>query len=684
MTTLRFEEYVMPSASLGRPNPLPDLAPASDAHNNVQVDHTSVSAEESRYMGWGRVNGILPYKILDAYDRNKKDKAWKAAVLDNGILRATFMPQLGGRLWSLVDLKNDRELLCKNPVFQPCNLALRNAWISGGVEWNLGMVGHTPFTVSPMFTETLTAEDGTPVLRMYQYERVRKLVYRVEAALPEGSDRLFVRVRIDNTRDAETKVYWWSNMAVTEREDVRVLVPAEKAYRYGYSAMLTKEPVPYQRFEADRFRNPQLRKQATENGGYLDFDTSYTMQLPQAMDFFYDIPPADRKWIAALDKDGYGMVQTSTDRLLGRKLFLWGMGAGGRHWQTFLSQEGVQYLEIQSGIAHTQLEHLPMKPLETIEWVEAYGPLSCDPQLVHGDNWDAAVHCVDEALEKALPRACVEEKLPFFQALDNQYGEIIMNAPDGWVTAERKIPGFHDAGLKFPKVTDKAAAEWIRLADKGALPCPDPMDEPAGYQIDPAWKELLQNSLQAFGDHWYSHYQLGVMLAHEGDTEGAKAEFTQSIQHNPSPWAYRCLGILAQQEGDNEAACQYLTKALEMKKERHLAIEAVAAMVQAGKYEQAIAAYAALPASIRKLGRVKVHLIDALMRVGNLARAERVLLSDVEMADVKEGEVKLTDLWFEIQAHHMAAREKAEYSDEYLQRAKAECTPPAHIDFRMN
>jgi len=683
MTTLYFEEYHMPSASLGRTNPLPDLSPASDAHGNIQVDHNSVSAEESKYMGWGRVNGILPYKILDAYDRNKKDKAWKAAVLDNGVLRAVFLPQLGGRLWSLIDLKTGRELLCKNPVFQPCNLALRNAWISGGVEWNLGMIGHTPFTVSPMFTETLTAEDGTPVLRMYQYERVRKLVYRVEAALPEGSDRLFVRIRIDNTRDTDTKVYWWSNMAVTEREDVRVLVPAEKAYRYGYSAKLTKEPVPYQRFEADHFKNPVLQQKAEENGGYLDFDTSYTMQIPQSMDFFYDIPTEKRKWIAALDKDGYGMVQTSTDRLLGRKLFLWGMGAGGRHWQTFLSQEGVQYLEIQSGLAHTQLEHLPMKPLETIEWVEAYGPLSCDPAAVHGEDWDIATGCVEVALEQAIPRKAVEDRLSFFQAMDGMQGESIMNAPDGWVAAERKLPGFNDAGLKFPRVTDKAAAEWLRLVDKGALPCPDPMDEPAGYQIDPAWKELVQKSIQSFGDHWYSHYQLGVMLAHEGDVQAAKAEFTQSVQHNPSPWAYRCLGVLAKQEGDAEAACQYLSKALDMKKERHLAIEAVEAMVAAGKYEQAIAACAALPPSIRKLGRVKVHLLDALIQIGDLKRAERLLMTDMEMADVKEGEVKLTDLWFTIQAIRMAEQDGAAYSEEYLQKAKAECTPPTHLDFRM-
>ena len=129
-------------------------------------------------MGWGRVNGILPYLLQDGYDRKKKPRAWKAAILENDYIRAVFLPEIGGRLWSLTDKTTGRELLHANPVFQPCNLALRNAWVSGGVEWNVGIIGHTPFTVDAMFAEKLALDDGTPVLRLFQYERIRRLVYR--------------------------------------------------------------------------------------------------------------------------------------------------------------------------------------------------------------------------------------------------------------------------------------------------------------------------------------------------------------------------------------------------------------------------------------------------------------------------------------------------------------------------
>ena len=62
----------------------------------------------------------------------------RVAVLENEFLRATVALDLGGRLLSLYDRRAGRELLYVNPVVQPANLALRNAWFSGGVEWNIG------------------------------------------------------------------------------------------------------------------------------------------------------------------------------------------------------------------------------------------------------------------------------------------------------------------------------------------------------------------------------------------------------------------------------------------------------------------------------------------------------------------------------------------------------------------
>ena len=668
MSRLIVEKYIMPSASLGSDNPLPDIQKNQDAHANIPVDRECISEEESRYMGWGRVNGILPYTIHNNYNRTKRDHAWKAVVLENNHIRATFLPELGARLWSLVDKHTGKELLHKNPVFQPCNLALRNAWISGGVEWNLGIIGHTPFTVDSLYAEALTMADGTPVVRFYQYERVRHLLYRVEAALPEDSTQLLVRVRIDNAGEEDTAVYWWSNIAVDEKKDVRVLVPANRSYRYGYGGNLTKVPVPY----SDLFK-----------------DISYTMNLPKAMDYFFDIPDGQRRWIAALNGEGYGLCQSSTYALQGRKLFVWGMGAGGRHWQEFLAAPGCAYIEIQAGLAHTQLEHLPMPGGKTISWLETYGPMQADPELVHGADWHAATQAVDAQLEKNISMADLDgmhEKMA--AELDHKNGRMIHYA-DGWACLEQKICGeknFRSGSLRFPERRMGAAEkEWLQLLTEGALPCPDPMENPKGYQVNDRWMKLLEASIESGkGNHWYAQYQLGVMKAYRNDSEGAQAAFEESIRMAKSPWALRCLAVLAKQAGNIQKAGDLMLQALQMSAQRNLALEAVNTLLQGKRYEEAEQAIEALPVSVQRIGRMKMMRIEAQLGAERTEEAEKLLKKKIVLTDVKEGEVSLTQLWFRMCAQKKAKAEGIEVTDALIEEMSKTVTPPVHLDFRMS
>ncbi|HHV96156.1 MAG TPA: DUF5107 domain-containing protein [Clostridiaceae bacterium] len=681
MTTLTFTKYVMPSASLGKLNPLPDLRKTADQHASIKFDETTITEEEAKYMGWGRVNGILPYLIQNGYNRKKRPKAWKAAVLENDYLRATFLPDLGGRLWSLIDKTTNRELLHCNPVFQPCNLALRNAWISGGVEWNIGIIGHSPFTVDRMFTEVLTLDDGTPVLRMFEYERIRRLLFRIEAILPNDSKFLFIRVRIDNTSEQDTAVYWWSNIAVNEREDVRVLVPADKSYRWGYSRKLTKVSIPYMTIEAS-----QLRGGEGKTGTY-NWDISYTTQLPQAMDFFFYIPKEQRKWISAVDGNGYGLIQTSTDVLQGRKLFVWGMGAGGRNWQTFLSQPGSAYIEIQAGLARTQLEHLPMKGSAVISWLEAYGPIKAEADIVHGKDWNAAISEIEKNLENACPRAFVEqmhEKVK--QELDDRKGKI-KTIGSGWALVQKELlkDKFLDGGIHFPKrCIGHRERPWLKLAYEGALPCPKVLEEPSSYQIGDEWEKLLADSIRKGGSrHWYGYYQYGVILAYKGKMKEAEEAFDKSIKCEVNPWALRCKAVLQDVAGNTEEAAKLLVQAVNMLPERNLAIEALTTLQKAGKSQEVIRLYEKLPKNIKALGRIKVLLIEALLNVGDIVQAERMLNSNIVLTDVREGEVKLTDLWFRMMAMKRAKEKGIEYNDSLIEDVKKECTPPSHLDFRM-
>lgn len=158
-----------------------------------------ITEEERRGIGKGMISTMLPYTLQDGYNRDRKPRAFKAVRVENEYLRAIFLPELGGRLWSLFDKKKGRELLYKNPVFQPANLALRNAWFSGGVEFNVGIKGHNPLTCSPLFAEIITGDDGEQILKMYEYERIREITYSVSVCLPSGPELLYIQNCVENT-----------------------------------------------------------------------------------------------------------------------------------------------------------------------------------------------------------------------------------------------------------------------------------------------------------------------------------------------------------------------------------------------------------------------------------------------------------------------------------------------------
>jgi hypothetical protein len=58
------------------------------------------------------------------------------------------------------------------------------------------------------------------------------------------------------------------------------------------------------------------------------------------------------------------------------------------------------------------------------------------------------------------------------------------------------------------------------------------------------------------------------------------------------------------------------------------------------------------------------------------------LLKDLEAADIKEGEVSLSDLWHEFKAKQIARDRNCEVTEQIRQEALLVPVPP-HLDFRQ-
>ncbi len=615
-----FCDYNMPAAELGEQNPMPDIGTKKGLAVTFETTGR-VKEDEKTNFGKGFLRTTLPYMQQDGYGRERTMRAFKAAVLENAYLKAMFLPELGGRLWSLYDKKAKRELLYVNSVFQPCNLGLRNAWFSGGVEFNACVRGHNPLTCSPLYCEVARTRDAE-ILHLYEFERIRGISYCISACLPEGAEALYLKITIENRTDQVRHMYWWSNIAVEEKPDTRILVPARESFRCFYNAG---------HYVLDSCEIPMI--------GGKDFSYPKNMEISQ--DFFYKIPENQRKWIAAIDGSGRGLLHYSTDFLKGRKLFTWGMGQGGRNWNEFLSEKGQSYLEIQAGILHTQLEAVEMPPDTEWSWTEAYTMLDGDRGVLRGEDWSRAVGEAER---------CIQRKIDQNFAFPQDFSGKVVYQGSGWGALENRIrPAEISRYRAYTNDADPETAQWFYLLETGRLPLPDTGEEPKSYVTGGFWEEKLEAIRER---SWYEHLQLGVVYYADGKIREAEREWESSHGKAGNCWALRNLAMLYRNHfADPDKACAYMERAYMLHPfHKILCIEYAELLIETGRPEEWLAIYDRLPKDLRQAPRLLFYKAKALAAAGLYQAAAEILTEDFVLPDNREGELSVTQLWLDIYA----------------------------------
>ncbi|MCD2463364.1 DUF5107 domain-containing protein [Streptomyces sp. MBT42] len=655
MTTVRRAVLTLPAAPLGPDNPLPALRAPAGAGAHAVDPRTLAELPRDMARGIGRdpLRSLLPAPVRDGYGRERTPADLDTIVIENDRLRVTVLPGLGGRVHSLHHKPTGRELLYRNPVFQPAAFALNGAWFSGGVEWNIGATGHTTLSCSPLHAATVRAPDGGPMLRLWEWERLRDLPFQVDLWLPEGSDFLYVGVRIRNPHERTAPVYWWSNIAVPE--DRRVLAPADAAWHHGYERGLSRVPVP-----------------VTEDGA----DRTYPLNSTHAADWFYDLPEGRRRWIAALDAGGTGLVQTSTDPLRGRKLFVWGTGRGGRRWQEWLTEPGTPgYAEIQAGLARTQLEHLELAAGAEFSWLEAYGPIAADPATALGEDWSAARADVERSLSGALPRAAVDAAYTAWrEGAADLAPEEVLAAGSGWGALE-VLRGGHDLpGTPFPESTLGPDQEpWRELLRTGVLPAPAPVNG-AAHLIAPLVASPWRDMLETAPADPTTEYQLGIAQWHAGDRAQAVRSWERGLKEAGTRWPLLyCLAVADREDGHPERAADHFTEAFADHEATAggaeaatgpgtttagadddegralvataLGREALDALLAVDRPDRARALWHRLPDSARRRGAFRLIEVRLLLAERRPDEARAVFDAGFEVADLREGAEVLGELW---------------------------------------
>lgn len=596
---------------------------------------STIKDYEGLYINYGYRETAYPYTQQNAYC-GEKEQPVSVAILENDYLYAEFLPDFGGRLWKLYDKKKETDILYTNDVIRFRNLSIRNAWFSGGVEWNCGIIGHTPFTCSPMYCAEVKGKDSQEVLRFYEFERVRGIYYQMDFWLEEN--RLLVAVRIENPNDEVVPMYWWSNMATPEFEGGRVIVPASDAYNNSDGIGIKKSPIPI-------------------DGG---IDVSYPQNIPDTIDYFYDIDLHEQKFIANVNADGYGLLQWSSHNLKGRKLFSWGHRKGSNHWQKMLTDKAGDYVEIQAGLGKTQYECLPMPPKTSWSFIECYALADIGKETVKGEYKELveavkkqiSEHGNSDALDKRLSQ--VENDISL------QKGKIIYKG-SGMGSLGKLFCGGESEHLEF--IPDEECEYWNALAD-GKEPETNIISFPYGENA----QLLLENNANMCD--WRINYHLALISYDKRDFKTAKEQCEKSmILENNIQNKYLYGFTLYQLE--DERYIYYLKKCISSAPNTYSICERVLRLlIEDEKYCETIDLFSKIDSKLQDNARLRMYLSLAYLKAGNAEKANEILTENggLNLLDFREGDKMLDILYRGIR--------KALYNEE-----DKDITVPEQFDF---
>jgi len=611
---------------LPEPAGVPDLVGSGNFQNKNRF---FLDDEQEIYEGYGALRSAYPYTQFNAYGRKLEPVRYKAAILENEAMRAVFLPELGGRLWSLRDKKRNRDIIYTNDVLRFSNLALRNAWFSGGAEWNISMIGHSPFTTAPIYAAELTADDGTPILRMYDYERVRGVEYQMDFWLDGRTSSLQCRMRISNSGKNVVPMYWWSTIAVPEYPDGRLVVPAKEAYASGGQDVV-KTSIPI------------------VNGK----DISFYENTDEMIDYFFDQERGNPSYIANLARDGYGFLHIASERMRSHKLFSWGHDENAKRWQRFLTENAGPYIELQGGLGKTQYGCIPMAPNTSWEWSEIFTTIDVEPACVR-----QPYELLEEKLTSLVRNLCGTSfsRLEEPHAFTKQKGKLVFDG-QGYGRLCGRLRNEQDekplsSHLEYPG-GNKAVDFWIRYLDEGHLPEVCPSEKPLDFICDRLlFKRLEQSSQSADKDNWYAFYQMGVYCVWKEKLVKAEKLLLRAVKLSENPWICHALASLYLMTGDNALANLFMGRGLKLRGgDLSYAKEGLRLLALGGGYEEIILAYKKLPRDIQGNDRLSYYYCLALHRTGKTAQAKAAFKPRAYfmLDDIKEGTDPLRDLHTEM------------------------------------
>ena len=497
---------VIPTYELNSPNPYPAL------------------------LDWQRRKWrpVYPYPFLDSLGTEKKDKTWKAVYLENKYLKVTVLPELGGHVYQIFDKTLNRNLIYSNPVMKYAMVALRGAWVSGGIEWNFPD-GHTLTTVAPVDYVYRTEADGSAAVAVGDTERVQGMQWQVILRLRPGTRVLESEVTLNNRRVVPGRYWYWSTAGAPAAPDLRFNYPMREAYPHAFW------PV---------FKFP-LEK---------DVDIGRFSEVPNFLSLFARDSKRDYFGIY-YEKSDWGVVHVADHRELpGKKTWTWGTDDNGDVWIDKLTDGGGQYVEFQGGRFETQMEHQFIAPHRVEHFFEYWYGVN---QM--GGAWNEATRDAAVTVNLRGDRATISV------AANQRFSQAEFTVANGG----RHLHTTHvdlDPAKLFTTTAEvpspRQPLELTLKSKEGRVLLRYRTDAPVDNNPDfkPATRPIADSKNPTSAEQSYVE---GLALDKKSKEREARAAYVEALKRDPGfAAAHTALGLSFYRSGEYETAAKHLEAAL--------------------------------------------------------------------------------------------------------------------------
>jgi hypothetical protein len=312
-----------------------------------------------------RPDRIYPYFRFDGYSVSPIQVRHKMVVMENQWIKLWIAPDMGGKIYGAMDKKTGKYFIYFNNVVKFRNIAMRGPWTSGGIEFNFGIIGHSPTTATPVDYRYQYNDDGSVSCFVGTLELTSRTEWRVEIRLPADKAWFETRSLWTNPTQLKTSLYHWQTAAADVGEDLQYYFPG-KAY-IGHSGDEHSWPVTSDGRDISMYKNNNYGSSHSYHvlGEYTDWFAGYYNDSDFGFGHWsrYPYKPGKKIWIWALSREGAIWENLLTDTDKGNK----------------------QYTEIQTGLLFNQeadestfspFKHLHLFPGAVESFKERWFPIS--------------------------------------------------------------------------------------------------------------------------------------------------------------------------------------------------------------------------------------------------------------------------------------------------------------------